>query len=401
MKAAEVRIGDLADPEPGSFKIGPFGSSLKKNELVTAGIPVASIENILPNNFSLPFRKFITEEKYQELSAYTVLPSDILVTTMGTIGRAAVVPQNVGRMIIDSHLFRMHVDGSKVLSTYLCYAINGYCGLKAQLEQMARGAIMEGLNTTILKDCVVPLPPLPEQCRIAALLDKADRLRRTRRYAAQLSDTFLQAVFVRMFGEPVRNPMGWDVIPLAEGSLKITDGEHLTPKFHLVGYPIVMAQQVEDNGVNLAACHLVSTKDFEKFVKRCKPQYEDVLLVSRGATIGRNCIVNTKSDFCLMGSVILIKPNRDLIIPRFLSGLLKNNDYNRILRKTSGSTAQQAIYIADVKNLPVLVPPIALQQKFARIAQQFERLRAQQREAERQAEHLFQTLLHRAFSGEL
>ena len=57
--------------------------------------------------------------------------------------------------------------------------------------------------------CLIPLPPLPEQQRIAAILERADRLRRLRRYALELSEGYLQAVFVEMFGDPVRNPKGW------------------------------------------------------------------------------------------------------------------------------------------------------------------------------------------------
>ena len=154
---SEVKIEALAHPEPGSFKIGPFGSSLKKDELVRYGVPVAGIENVLPNRFTTSFRKFITKEKYEELSHYSVRHGDVLVTTMGTIGRAAVVPKSVGTCIIDSHLFRMRVDQSKVYPPYLCFAINGYEGLKAQLARTSRGAIMEGINTTILKECSIPL----------------------------------------------------------------------------------------------------------------------------------------------------------------------------------------------------------------------------------------------------
>ena len=78
----EVEIGSLAYPEKGSFKIGPFGSSLKKAELVDAGIPVVGIENVLGKAFKPPFRKYITEEKYQQLQKYSVRGGDVLVTTM-------------------------------------------------------------------------------------------------------------------------------------------------------------------------------------------------------------------------------------------------------------------------------------------------------------------------------
>ena len=147
-----VQIGDLALDEPGSFKIGPFGSSLKKDELVSSGIPVIGIENILPNEFVPSYRKYITEKKYQDLAQYTVQPGDIAVTTMGTIGRAAVIPDEIGTAIIDSHLFRMRVNQIKVYPPYLCYAINGAPSVINHLEHNSRGAIMDGLNTTILKE---------------------------------------------------------------------------------------------------------------------------------------------------------------------------------------------------------------------------------------------------------
>jgi len=68
VKYPQVPIGHLAHSDKGSFKIGPFGSSLKKDELVSDGIPVVGIENIQPNEFVMAYRKFITEEKYQQLS---------------------------------------------------------------------------------------------------------------------------------------------------------------------------------------------------------------------------------------------------------------------------------------------------------------------------------------------
>lgn len=87
-----MKIGSLALNEPGAFKIGPFGSLLKKGELVDDGFAVAGIENVLPNQFVAGFRRYVTAAKFAELSQYRLMPDDVAVTTMGTIGRAAVVP---------------------------------------------------------------------------------------------------------------------------------------------------------------------------------------------------------------------------------------------------------------------------------------------------------------------
>jgi type I restriction enzyme, S subunit len=209
----EARIESLANPEPGSFKIGPFGSSLKKDELVHQGIPVVGIENVLPNKMLVSFRKFITEEKFAQLSQYLIRPDDILVTTMGTIGRAAVVPDGIGRAIIDSHLFRMRVDPSKVDPAYLCYGLNGYRGIQQELVQKASGAIMAGLNTQILKACTIPLPPLPEQKRIAAILNERMTAIEQARIAAEeqlKAAKALPAAYLRtVFNSPEAQQWSW------------------------------------------------------------------------------------------------------------------------------------------------------------------------------------------------
>ena len=215
MKNAHSPVGELALNDSGAFKIGPFGSSLKKTELVESGIPVAGIENVLPNIFVKGFRRFITQRKFEELSDYEILPDDVLVTTMGTIGRAASAPPDLGRVIFDSHLFRMRVDTRRVFPPYLCYALNSDL-VASQLARMARGAIMEGLNTTILRECSIPLPEMSEQQRIAGRLEQADRLRRTRRYALELTDTFLPAAFLELFGDPIALMGRWDRKPFGE-----------------------------------------------------------------------------------------------------------------------------------------------------------------------------------------
>ena len=94
----------------------------------------------------------------------------------------------------------MRVNTSRVFPPYLCYALNSDL-VASQLALMARGAIMEGLNTTILRECSIPLPDMSEQRRIAGRLEEADRLVRTRRYALELTEIFLPAAFLEVFGE--------------------------------------------------------------------------------------------------------------------------------------------------------------------------------------------------------
>ncbi len=102
-------------------------------------------------------------------------------------------------------------------------------------------------------------------------------------------------------------PEGWSWASLDQLSNKITDGEHLSPVTTSEGVYMLSAKDVQEVGVNFDEPKFVKRKDAMQFRQRCNPEKGDILIVSRGATIGRTTLVQTNELFCLMGSVILIK----------------------------------------------------------------------------------------------
>jgi type I restriction enzyme S subunit len=204
-----------------------------------------------------------------------------------------------------------------------------------------------------------------------------------------------------MFGDPVTNPLSWTCRSLDEVTNKVTDGEHLNPAFAESGMPIVMAGNVLVDQIDLGSAKRVEASLGQQFRKKCGPEFGDLLIVGRGATIGRLCRVNLHDSFCLMGSVILVKPDRSMLDERYLSGMLAMPSMHAMLYKTSGSSAQQAIYLKDVKRLACPVPPLSLQHTFATRIQAIEAIKAIQRTALTELDALFASLQHRAFRGEL
>lgn len=199
-------------------------------------------------------------------------------------------------------------------------------------------------------------------------------------------------------------PDGWVWASLDQLTSKITDGEHISPTTTHHGEPLLSAKDVQDNGVLFEDAKFVTTEDAEKFRLRCDPEYGDILIVSRGATIGRTCRVQTKRYFCLMGSVILAKPVH-LLESRCLSASLKSRELQKAMIALSGSTAQQAIYIRDIKSLPIPLSPLA--EQLAIIAEIDRRLSVtEELEATietnlKHAERLRQRILQQAFAGGL
>lgn len=302
--------------------------------------------------------------------------------------------------VATTELVPLRCDASKVIPDYLAHFLRSPIFL-AFATNVVAGAKMPRMVMSEFWAYPVPLPLLEEQRRIAAILDQVEALRTQRRDALAQLDSLTQSLFLDMFGDPVVNPKTWPVRALDEVTTKVTDGEHLNPVFSDAGMPIVMAGNVLDDRIDLKAAKRVETQLGQQFRKKCGPELGDLLIVGRGATIGRLCRVNVEDTFCLMGSVILVKPDRSLLDERFLSGMLAFPSMRAKLYKSSGSSAQQAIYLKDVKKLRCPLPPLALQRTFASRIQTIEALKVTHRAALAELDMLFASLQQRAFSGEL
>ena len=159
--------------------------------------------------------------------------------------------------------------------------------------------------------------------------------------------------------KPFKLPQGWKWQKLTELTLKITDGEHLSPNKTSAGMALVSAKDVKDDGVDLSETSFVKYEDGISFRQRCNPEYGDILICSRG-TIGRCALVQTDEIFCLMGSVILLKSSK-ASNANYLTRYLQTSLAQRWMTGASSATAVSALYLKDVAKLAVSVPPIAEQ----------------------------------------
>jgi type I restriction enzyme S subunit len=253
-----------------------------------------------------------------------------------------------------------------------------------------------------LKEVKIPVPDsIDVQKRIAAVLQKTDLLISKRKESIELANEFLKHTFLTMFGDPILNEKKWKTEVFDKVTNKVTDGEHQNPKLTNSGFNLIMAKDVLSNTIDFSQNKFVSELDFKKFTKKCKPERGDILLVSRGATIGRCVEVKTDKPFCLMGSVILIKPSKKAIIGVFINQLFKNEKFLKKLTKTSGYSAQQAIYLKNLKQVKIIVPPIEHQKSFEKIALQVDIIKSNFSESLNELIELYSSLSKKAFNGDL
>lgn len=274
---------------------------------------------------------------------------------------------------------------------------------REQITRLVTGSAQQNFGPSHLKSIQIKLPPLADQKRIAAIAQKADRLRRTRRYAIQLSDTYLRSVFLEMFGDPVTNPKGWQTGQLNELCDKVIDCSHSTPIYALdeTPYACIRSSDIQKGYLDWSTTKYVDYDEYMKRVARSIPLLGDVIYCREGARFGNAAKIPTGKKVCLGQRMMLFRSDFKVATPEFIWGFLNcERTYQQAVRRVGG-TASPHVNVEDIKAFATIIPPLHLQEKFAQIVQKFDRLRTQQREADRQAEHLFQTLLHRAFRGEL
>lgn len=164
--------------KPNGIKIGPFGSQLKKEMLLSDGVyRVYGQENVYARDFNIGDR-YLTREHFNRLNSCEILPGDFVMSTMGTIGKCAIVPTTIQRGIMDSHLIRLRFDEKKVRSDYILQLFSDqFHYLSDQTARLAVGGIMDGLSVGIVSRLNVIYPEsIEEQGKIIKTLSEVDKL---------------------------------------------------------------------------------------------------------------------------------------------------------------------------------------------------------------------------------
>lgn len=390
---ATTTLGDL-------FEIARGGSPRPIENFITEspqGVNWVSISDATDSS------KFISATKRKILPSGVsrsrmVKPGDLLLTNSMSFGRPYIM--NTTGCIHDGWL----VLSSKHNDTDANYFFHllGSQSLYAEFERLAAGVTVKNLNIDLVRGVQVSRPPLAEQQRIANILDAADALRAKRRAAIEEVDSLSQAIFIEMFGDPAGRSKGEGVVPLIDlidSERPISYGILMPGPDQTEGVKYVRVVDMKDGGIELAGIRK-TTRAISDSYKRSLLKSDDVLLSIRGH-VGRAAIVPPELEDANITQDTARLAAARTIVPLFLREYLRTDFIQQWMERHTKGVAVQGINLGDVKKIPIALPPLPLQQEFARRIAAVEALKAAHRASLAELDALFASLQHRAFRGEL
>lgn len=228
------KLKELLD-EKGYIR-GPFGSALRRNELLDEGIPVYEQQNAIYNNRE--FRYFINNEKYEEMKRFTVRENDLIISCSGTVGRVSVIRKDDPIGIISQALLILRPNTEKVLTDFLFYFFTSRIGYNSIISRSG-GSVQANISKrAVIENIDIDVPPLPEQKSIVNILSALDKKIEVNNQINKTLESMAQAIFKQWFvdfefpnedGEPYKSsggemveselgmiPKGWEVKELGE-----------------------------------------------------------------------------------------------------------------------------------------------------------------------------------------
>ena len=284
-------------------------------------------------------------------------------------------------------------------SKYLFYWVTTQTFI-SNMVRKSTGANYPAVSDRIIKESKIPLPPLPVQQKIAAILDTADGLKQKDKALIAKYDELSQSLFLDMFGDPVSNSKGWEINTLGEICHKITDGTHQSPKFLSEGIPFLLVANIIDNAICYETKKYISTGEYLQLTKSTPIEVGDLLYTSVGS-YGKPAIVKHDNKFCFQRHLAHLKPNHALVNVVFLHQMMISPLIKRQADRLARGVAQKTLNLREIKSMKAFLPPITLQNQFAERIQAIEQQKHQAQASLRKSEDLFNCLLQKAFKGEL
>ena len=216
-----------------------------------------------------------------------------------------------------------------------------------------------------IENLIILCPSQTDQQRIVAELDCLNKMIAVKQEQLKEFDKLAQSIFYDMFGDPVSNEKGWKQCLLKDVSETITDGDHMPPPKSDSGVPFVTISNVnkDTRQIDFSSTFFVPREYYDNIPESKKPRIGDVLYTVTGS-YGIPIIIREEKEFCFQRHIGLIRPNKE-IEPLFLCMWAGCQSVKKYADRYATGVAQKTVSLKVLRNFPMIVPPLSLQQQFA------------------------------------
>ena len=387
------------------FEFVRNGLSIKQSD-TASGFPITRIETIWNSSIDVNRFGYADIEDIEKYGGYLLECGDILMTHINSLkhlGKCAIYEGTPKQLIHGMNLLNLRPNRKISLPKYLHFYLNsGY--FKNQVQKISNQSVNQAsFSSGNLKKLKIPLPPLPEQQKIASILDAADNLRQKDQQLIEKYTALSQSLFLEMFGDPEINLMDWEKLKLSEltsfengdRSSNYPSGNDIKSK----GILFLSTKNISNDTLNLNVTQYISEDKFSS-LSRGKAKKGDLLITLRG-TLGSCCIFNSSYETAFINAQIMIIRANQQISSVYLHSLITNKQFNRMLQAIGRGAAVPQLTASQLSNLKIPLPSIELQNQFAERIQSIEAQKQLALASLEKSEALFNSLLQRAFKGEL
>jgi type I restriction enzyme S subunit len=339
----------------------------------------------------------ITRRGLESCAASVLPPESVLFSSRAPIGHVAI---NTVPMATNQGFKSFVPDRQSVDAKFLYHWLRKN---RPYLESLGNGATFKEVSKAVVSRIEIALPLLPEQRRIAEILDKADALRAKRRAALAQLDTLTQSIFLDMFGDPATNPKRWPVVPLeskctiaGEYGANVASSSFDPDLSRYVRITDVTEEgELNDRPVSPSG----SPNDWEPY--ELAPG--DLLFARSGATVGKTYMHRDSNGRCVFaGYMIRFRPDRRELLPEYIFAFTRSAAYRAWVAVRQRVVAQPNINAKQYgRELLIPLPPIRQQEVFAARMVDVARTKSLMGESRAELDRFFASLQHRAFRGEL
>lgn len=350
-------------------------------------IPWASVKDFKSDYISSTVDK-ITKEGVKNSSTRVVSAGTLLIATRMAVGKVAFSEMDVA---INQDLKAITCAPS-IYNKYLFYLLKSKTDY---FNSVSSGATVQGIKINHILDIQIPLPTLPTQQKIAAILDAADVYRQKTKALIGKYEQLAQSLFLEMFGDPVRNPKGWEKLEMKR--LCSFKKESIVPERIISGTKYLGLDCIEKETGNILEINEVIGGELKSNKFGFDENY--ILYGKLRPYLNKVALPNFKG-ICST-DIIPIKPIQGQSNRYFICQIMRSKEFVSFTHERSSGANLPRISPNEIEKYQIINPPIALQTKFAERVQLIELQKQQAKASLQKAEDLFNSLLQRAFKGEL